>query len=196
MDSFGMDDNVRLIKKNGAVIENIKASVQEDIIYIDNPNFAIEVNDIIERVLPIGATEQYKVVNPIYHAKSGSFNASYEVKCQKLGIQNDKLDISNITYNFHGHNSRVNNNSLDLSTNMVSINDEIAKQIEILRDEIKKNIIDINEKSDALEIVTALENHFKQEKPSRAVVNSLVRSLPTLASISSIGSFLISCIPQ
>lgn len=91
MSLLGMDeDTVKLIKKNGSVIENIKASVQEDIIYFDDPNFVIETDDLIKRDLPIGTTETYKVTNPIYYAKSGSFNASYEVKCQKLGIPEAK----------------------------------------------------------------------------------------------------------
>lgn len=197
MSLLGMDeDTVTLIKNDGTVIEKIKASVQEGTIFFDDPKFAIDAGDIIKRDLPIGTTETYKVINPIYYEKSGSFNASYEVKCKKLGIPEDKSSGSNVIYNFHGHNSRVNNNSVDSSTNLVSINDDVANNIEMLRYEIKSKISDNNTKADALEIAKALEDHFKQEKPSRAVVNSLVKSLPNIASISSIGSFLLSCIQQ
>lgn len=50
------------------------------------------------------------------------------------------------------------------------------------------------EKKDALEVVDAIQGQFESSKPSKAVIKTLISSLPHVGSIASIGSFLISAV--
>ena len=47
-------ENVRIIKQDNSVIENVKALVQREKIFIDDGSLNIEEGDVIERTLPSG----------------------------------------------------------------------------------------------------------------------------------------------
>lgn len=101
---------------------------------------------------------------------------------------------SNIVYNINGENARVNNNSLDKSTNIINNNPDVAKHISMLRHEIKSFINSREQQKEALEMVGAIEDQFESKTGSKAVLSSLIKALPNAGSIASIGSFLLSCI--
>ncbi|TON79371.1 hypothetical protein CGH48_25270, partial [Vibrio parahaemolyticus] len=84
--------------------------------------------------------------------------------------------------------------STDNSTNVVNENSAVAEHIDLLRAEINRLVQSTQEKQDALEIVDAIEGQFSSDKPSKAVVNTLISSLPHAGSIASIGSFLVSAL--
>lgn len=56
-------DNVKIIKKDLTVIEDVEALVDRNKIFIDDGSLNIEEGDIIEHVLPNGAKEQYLVID-------------------------------------------------------------------------------------------------------------------------------------
>ena len=45
-------ENVRLIKQNGSIINNIKALVQPDMIFVNDASICFDEGDIIESLLP------------------------------------------------------------------------------------------------------------------------------------------------
>jgi len=99
--------------------------------------------------------------------------------------------IQSITYNISGSNARVNNNSTDNSYNI--INNDLVSKIEDLRTELHNNNNLSNKvKEESLEIVVAVEEECKKEKPNKVVVRSLVRSLPAIESITTIGASIVS----
>lgn len=102
--------------------------------------------------------------------------------------------MQTITYNFNGDNARVNNDSVDNSTNIVNHNSEIAEHIDLLRSEIARLVKDESEKQEALEVVDAVEVQLQSEKPSKAVVKTLLGALPHAGSIASVASFILSAI--
>ena len=64
-----MRDAIEIIKAaNGATIPSVKANVASSSkISITNPgDLIIDVNDLIQRKLPNGAIETYRVTNPEY----------------------------------------------------------------------------------------------------------------------------------
>lgn len=101
---------------------------------------------------------------------------------------------SSLGYNISGPNARVNNNSTDNSTNVININQDIAEHLSMLRQEIEKVTQTSEEKKDAHQIVDAIQGQFESGKPSKAVIKTLISSLPHAGSIASIGSFLITAI--
>ncbi|MFT4836263.1 MAG: hypothetical protein ACI9IJ_001186, partial [Psychromonas sp.] len=102
--------------------------------------------------------------------------------------------VQNITYNFSGHNARVNNDSVDNSTNVVQADSTVTEHIKALRQEVNRVVESESEKKETLEIVDAIEGQFESESPSKAVLNSLCSALPPAGSIATIGSFLISAL--
>ncbi|MFC1502810.1 hypothetical protein ACFL53_00440 [Pseudomonadota bacterium] len=189
-----MTDKVKVIKSGGLEFSDLKASVSSDSITIMQSNVLIEPDDLVQRIMSNGGEETFKVIDPGFHEKFHSIPAHYQMKVKKLGIPEAKQAVSNITYNFNGDNARVNNNSVDNSTNVVNHNSEVAEHIDLLRSEISRLINNAEEKQDALDVVDAIEDQFKSEKPSKMVVNTLLSALPHAGSIASVGGFLLSAL--
>ena len=162
-----MIDTVSLFKKNGENINEIEASVQSDKIFIMR-------NDMLNEGM-------------------GSIPAGYQMQVKKMGIPEAEKAIQKITYNISGPNARVNNNSTDNSINTVTINSDVAEHLSALRVEIEKLALSNEEIASAIEIVDAIETQFKAENPSKTVVSTLLKALPSAGSIATIGSFLLSC---
>lgn len=189
-----LKDNVSLLKKNGERVDNISASVQSKKIFIQRSDILIETGDLIQRKMSNGGEETYEVIDPGFHERHGSIAAGYQMTHKKLGLPEAEKAVQNITYNISGPNARVNHHSTDNSTNVVNINSDVSEHIAMLRAEIERLLSDTQEKQEAFEVVDAIEGQFTAEKPSKAVVKTLLASLPSAGSIASIGSFLLTCL--
>ncbi|MCL6334321.1 hypothetical protein EXT66_13525 [Pectobacterium carotovorum subsp. carotovorum] len=188
-----LKDTVSLLKKNGERTDNIKASVQSNKIFINRSDIFIETGDLIQRRMSNGGEETYEVIDPGFHERHGSIAAGYQMTHKKLGLPEADKYVKNIVYNISGTNSRVNNHSVDNSINIENLNPDVSEYIARLRSEIEVVINNPKEKQEAIEIVDAIEGQFLSDNPSKAVVKSLLASLPTISSIASIGSFLLRC---
>lgn len=186
-----LKDNVSLLKKNGERVDNISASVQSKKIFIQRSDILIETGDLIQRKMSNGGEETYEVIDPGFHERHGPIAAGYQMTHKKLGLPEAEKAVQNITYNISGPNARVNNHSTDNSKNVVNINSDVSEHIAMLRAEIERLLSDTQEKQEAFEVVDAIEGQFTAEKPSKAVVKTLLASLPSAGSIASIGSFLL-----
>ena len=189
-----MTDRIKVIKSDGQEVDGLKASVQSKGIYLMQSDVLIEPNDLIQRIMSNGGTETFKVIDPGFHEGLHSIPAHYQMKVKELGVPEAEKAIQSITYNISGPNARVNNHSTDNSTNVVSINQDVADHLIMLRQEIEKLISSSEDKKDALEVVDAIQGQFESGSPSKAVIKTLVSALPHAGSIASIGSFLLSAI--
>lgn len=189
-----LKDNVSLLKNNGERVDNISASVQSKKIFIQRSDILIQTGDLIQRKMSNGGEETYEVIDPGFHERHGSIAAGYQITHKKLGLPEAEKAVQNITYNISGPNARVNNHSTDNSKNVVNISSDVSEHIAMLRTEIERLINNNQEKQEALEVVDAIEGQFTSEKPSKAVVKTLLASLPSAGSIASIGSFLLTCL--
>jgi len=190
-----MRDNIKILKSNGEVIDGLKASVQSGGIYLMQSDVLVEPNDLIQRDMSNGGTETFRVNDPGFHEGAGhGIPAHYQMKVSKLGLPEAEKAVKSITYNISGPNARVNNNSVDNSANIVNINPDVAEHLLSLRQEIIR-LVDVEEdRKGALEVVDAIKGQFESVKPSKAVVKTLISSLPSIGSIASIGSFLVSAL--
>jgi hypothetical protein len=134
----------------------------------------------------IGAGGNISIVGDRYVMKT-------ETNIQPFPSTIDNLNPS-VTYNISGSNARVNNQSVDNSTNIVNENPEISEHILSLRKEIERVVELGNDKSEALEIVDAIEGQFDSSTPSKVVMKTLVSALPHSGAIASIGSFLLAAV--
>jgi hypothetical protein len=187
-----MRDKVSVLKNNGEVFDEVQASVQSKKTFIQRSDILIETGDLIQRLMSNGAIETYEVIDPGFHEGLGGIPAGYQIVHKNLGLPEAKKAIQSITYNLSGANSRVNNNSVDNSTNILNNNSELLEGVAALREEIQRINLSEQETQDALEVVDAIDIQCQSEKPSKVVVGALVKSLPTFASIASIGSLIVS----
>ena len=191
-----MKDKIQVLKPDGTTSPEMNASVQNKGIYLMCSNFLVEPHDLIQRVMSNGGMETFKVIDPgFYEGIGGSIPAHYQMKVQKLGLpEAEKAEkaVQSITYNISGANARVNNNSTDNSTNVVNVNNDLQEALNALKSEVERLNISDSEREEAYEVVEAIDAQCQNEKPSKVVVNALIKSLPTVASISSIGSFIVS----
>jgi len=111
-----------------------------------------------------------------------------------LGIPEANKAVQSITYNVTGPNARINQNSVDNSANVIFINPQVSEHLEAIRSEITRLIQNESERVEAYEVVNAIEEQFKTGKPSKTVVSTLLKGLPAIGSIASLGSFILSFI--
>ena len=177
-------DRVDLKKLDGAGVDGIVATVAgSDLIVIKGSKYIIDVGDLLTRKLSNGAEETYQVIDPKYYETTpGSSGPHYQLKVKKLGVPEARAAFQHIVYNVTGNNARVNVDSVDNSTNIVNVH-AAGEQIEILRREIASLDLSPVTKTEALEVLDAVEDQLGQEKPKRSVVMALLDSLPKVASI-------------
>lgn len=147
------NENVTLIKVNGDRHEDIEASVQSDMIFIDDTSLPIEEDDIIIRKLPNELVEKYKVLDRGFHEKFSSMPAHYQVKVQKLSGSKPSRNDKTI-YNL-GDNSRVNINSKDSSINIINM--ESKHLFAEIKSKVEENIENENERQKLIKKLEELE---------------------------------------
>ena len=189
-----MTDTVCLLKQDGSKVEGIKASVQKDKIFIDSNDFLVESGDLIQRKMSNGGEETFEVIDPGFYEEFHGIPANYQMDVRKLGIPEATKAVQNTTYNISGNNARINQDSVDNSINTVSIYPQAIEHIEAMRAEINRLITEQSVQDEASEVVNAIDTQFQTGKPSKAVVSTLLKGLPAVGSIASLGSFILSCI--
>jgi hypothetical protein len=82
-----MTDRVSLIKANGDRQAGIPASVQREIIFVNDASLLIEPGDVIERVASNGLRELYEVTDPGFYEKIGGFKAHYQIRFRRISAR-------------------------------------------------------------------------------------------------------------
>ncbi|MEO7493894.1 MAG: hypothetical protein ABIV04_03005 [Massilia sp.] len=189
-----MRDTITVVKRNGgARFDGIKAAVQSDEISILQSEPFIEPNDLILRSMSNGGEETFVVLDPGFHEGLGPIPAGYRARVRKMGIPEAQSAVQSITYNVSGNNARINNHSVDNSTNLVQDNsDEVARLLAELRTAMNTAVLQPADRGEALEIIDGVESHFSSEKPKRSVVRAMLNALPDVATVATTISALVS----
>ena len=187
-----MNDNITLLKKDGTKFADLKASVQSNKIFMNAGKILVESEDLILRSMSNGAEETYRVIDPGFYEAFHGIQANYQMKVQKLGMPEATQAVQNITYNINGNNARINQSSIDNSTNFIQINAVALQNLESLRKEISQLQISEEDRIAAIEVVETVEEQFKSGNPKKSVVSALLSSLPHAANIISIAASIIS----
>ena len=109
-------ENVKIIKKDLTILEDVEALVDRDKIVIDGGSLNIEEGDIIERVLPSGAKEQYLVIDRGFYRGAHGIPDHYQIKVEKQSGY-VKLSRGTVINEYHITNTdKVNIQSTDNST--------------------------------------------------------------------------------
>jgi len=155
----------------------------------------IEIGHIIVQT---GARERWEVTDVEDVLVQGTFShfAAYVEKLGAKKTETNSSSVQNITYNVSGPNARVNNHSVDNSTNMsVQANTDLESLFAQLRDEIRSQDVESSVINEALEVVDVIEVQSKQAKPNKTIIGSMLNGLTSLlphaGSLASIGSMIL-----
>lgn len=184
-------DKISILKTNGERFDNLLATVSSDLIVYFGKSPLIDSGDLIERRMSNGGVDTFRVIDPSFFEGGHGIGAHYQMKVEKLGLVDAKNAIESITYNINGDNARINNHSVDNSTNIVTTSSDISEHIEQLRDALRDAPIEPSALSDALEVVDELESKANEAKPKKAVIAALLNSLPQVANVATIASFIL-----
>jgi len=192
-----MTDKVTLVKVSGEEFPSLKAQVSKKGVLMKGDTL-IESGDQIVRHVSNGHDEIFVVLDAQFQEKFRSMPAHYKLEVSKdgsgevgkLAVPSLTETVVNNTYNFHGDNSRVNNNSTDNSTNNVTTDSH--DYISQLRDEVNRVVVSESQRTEAMQIVDVIDQQLQEPQPNKTIVTSMVSSLPALGSVASIGSLIVS----
>ena len=181
-------DSVVVIRnKTGERIEGVACTVTPDTTVIEGTSIIVEPGDLLVRSMSNGAEETYEVLEPQFYEEKGG---TYIIEQKKLGLPEAEKALQNITYNVSGNNARINNNSVDNSSNQIIINSDLSEKIQNLKTEVLQHTQG-QEQKDALEVVDAVEQQLNSGSPSRVIVSTLLKGLPTVGNVASIASLIV-----
>ena len=189
-----LTDNVSLLKKDGATVNGIKASVQADEISIIRSDILIQSGDLIQRKMSNGGEETFEVIDPGFHEKFHSIPAGYRMRVKKLGIPESQDVVKAFSINVVGNDSKVNVHSTDNSINVRIDNSEIIQCLHDIRRAIEDANLSNEERKSAKEVVDVVETQVQSGHPSKSVVSTLLKSLPLAANVAVIVAKLLSLI--
>lgn len=189
-----LSDTITVVKRNGgARFEGIKAAVQSEEISIMQSQPFIEPNDLILRSMSNGGEETFVVLDPGFHEGLGPIPAGYRARVRKMGVPEAQSVVQSIVYNVTGSNARINNHSVDNSTNLVQDNsDKVAQLLAELRNSMNAAQLPPADRDEALEIIDSVESQFTSDKPKRSVVRAMLNALPHVANVATTIGALVS----
>ena len=135
-------------------------SVQSGLILTDNPKIPIEDGDQFERQLPSGIVDVFTVVDSGFQQRFHDIPPHYQSKVRKNTAGSPPSPrpaaVPQVVYNLIGPNARVNIQSSDLSTNVVSV--ESAVLFDNLREVIRKSSLDSTVSRQLIQNVSAMQS--------------------------------------
>ncbi|MBP1085347.1 MULTISPECIES: hypothetical protein [Pseudomonas] len=184
-------DSISVLKTNGQRFDGLKASVQKGKVFLWDSSIFIEPKDLIIRHMSNGGTETLEVTEPGFHEAVMDFEAHYQMSVRRMGEAEAELVSHSTIYNFHGDNARVNNQSVDNSTNTVNSNSEISDLVAALRAQVETLDLEGPERLEALEVVDEIKSQLDSPAPKKTIVKRLIASLPKVESLTTIGASIM-----
>lgn len=153
----------------------------------------LEVGDVI---VLVGARDRWVVTETEDVVIQNRFS-HLEAHVDKEGAKKvAPIHAHNVVYNLLGPNSRVNQSSVDNSSNVqVGGQSELMRLISDLREEIARLGLDAETQTEALETVEIIKSQAAAARPNKTVLSSmvtgLIKLLPHAANIATVGSAIL-----
>lgn len=175
-------DNIIIKKPTGDVVDKIKGDIQNGKQAFFQTNQLVEPGDILLR--EIGEHfEEYIIIEPGYHTAFHGIPAGYQATIERKNkiSSPSKTSITN-NYNMHGHNNRINNNSIDNSSNIIQQHDSIKEIIDAIsaaKLEIKTSTLNSQDIEISNKLLDLVETQINTENTS--FIQTLLSALPITA---------------
>lgn len=167
-------------------------------IFTKTADYIVDVDYLIERRLPNGLVENYRVIEPNFMAGFHDIPSHYQmtvtnVKNSSAKTKSIESVVNNITLS--GQASYYNNSSNN-STNVYNTYtlNQYEKALEAVNNEISELDLDQSERNAVENSLTAIENELKKPVPNEGVLSTCISFLPTsiatLESVLNLGQML------
>ena len=167
-----MNSNIKLVKKDGTVVDNIKASVQTNEIFVNCSDIVFDEGDTILRKLSNGKEENYTITLATFYENFGGIPAHYELKVRKNIVGQENIaKTTSITVNASG-NAKINIDSVDNSITNTYSND--SKLFEDLLNIISKNIED---NQSILKLVEEMKDNISNKEVYKIKYSEFIQSV-------------------
>src|SRR5438045_613554 len=161
-----MTSKVSIIKSDGRRLADVPADVQPRMIFFDNGQLPIEEGDRIERELPNGLVETFEIVERGFWPRPGR-RGHYQSKVRKLTAgRSPTAETHSTIYNLTAPNARININSNDSSTNVISLGspqlfEQLRQQI-MTQDAADRERNELISRVEGLEAAVSTPNYVKR----------------------------------
>lgn len=166
-------ENATIVKQDKSIIDNIPALFDNNKIFIDDSSIIIEEGDIIERILPNGAKEQYIVIDRGFMKGIHGIPDHYQIKCKKISNYSNLSKNSIINnYNIKDANKiniNSNDNSIEITYNENNI--ELFNKLKSLCNEIN-----LDNKEEVINSINEMEKNIGK-KSFTDKYNSFIQSI-------------------
>lgn len=190
-----MTDTISVFDESGNLVkEHARASVQGGkSIHTLGADFPVSIGYFVERKLPTGVIEKYKVLEPNYYGDFHGIKAHYQMKVINVNAIPDPRLVSTInTINASG-NARVYQHSIDNSVNNYTSND-FVQALKRIKSEVLE--IDLSDIDLALTTKAISKVSEEVEKPElnkdkiSAYISLLPATVTTLESVVNLANML------
>lgn len=193
-----MRDTISVFDEHGNLVaENQAASVQGGKkVFTKNGNFIVDVGYLIERKLPNGHVENYRVVEPNFMAGLQSIPPHYQMTVTNIKAP---LPITNSVVNNHitiSDQARFYQDSVDNSNNTYNSYtlNQYEKALEAVNNEVSGLDLHQSERDLIKNSLEKIENQLKKPNPNKDILSTCISFLPTsiatLESVVNLGQML------
>lgn len=191
-----MKDKISIFDEQGDLVASDQAaSVQGGKILTKTADFIVDVDYLIERRLPNGLVEKYRVIEPNFMAGIHSIPAHYQmtVTNTKKTLAKAESVVNNITLS---DQASYYQNSTDNSNNIYNTNTlhQYEKALEAVNNEISELGLNQSDRDLIKSSLAAIENELKKPVPNKDVLSTCISFLPTsiatLESVLNLGQML------
>lgn len=194
-----MNDKISVYdEQRNLIIENQQASVQDGkLIITKNGDFVVDVGYLIERKLPNGLVENYRVIEPNFMAGlAGVIPPHYQMKVTNIKAPSptpNNMVTNHITVSGQ---ARFYQDSIDNSTNTYNSYTltQYEKALEAVNNEVDGLDLHQSEREIIKNSLEKIETELKKPSPNKDMLNACISFLPTsittLESVVNLGQML------
>lgn len=177
-----MRDKISIFDEQGNLVASEQAAnVQRgEKILTQSGNFVVDIGYLIERKLPNGHVERYRVIEPNYSAGMHGIPAHYEmnVKNVKNNPTNSNSVVNNITLSgqssFYQHST---DNSIN-TYNTYTLH-QYKEALEAINDDVAKLDLEQSDRDLIKNSLAKIENELKKPQPDKGFLDACISFLPT-----------------
>lgn len=192
-----MRDKITIFDEQGNVVaEDQPANVQQGKkVITNNANFPVDVDYLIERKLPNGLVEKYRVIEPNFIAGVHSLPDHYQMTVNNIKNPSAKTEniVNNITMS---DQASYYQNSTDNSINTYNTYTlhHYERALEAVNNEISGLDLNQSDRDLVANSLARIESELKKDAPNKGVLSTCISLLPTsiatLESVLNLGRML------
>ncbi|WP_372544092.1 hypothetical protein [Acinetobacter pittii] len=176
-----MRDTINVYDLDGNLVaEKEKASVQQGKKIITfRANYPVQIGFIVERILPNGIVENYRVIEPNYCQGLNTIGAHYQMDVVNVNAVPNPRTASTVNTISVSGNARYYQNSTDNSVNTINYTSNDYRQV---LNQIKSDLLDLNLDDTDLhvsnKVIGKIEEEVQSGNPNKSRITTFIELLP------------------